>query len=135
MNEFVEYVRNQFPALDLTVNDYPAVFLDGPGGYQVPYCVIDAVKDYMINKNANVAGAYLTSRQTVETIQSAREAFAESDPASTIAPLKEAIQAIRDMIYKEEHILYPASLDMLSDQEWIKVKEESKILHDEIQEN
>jgi DUF438 domain-containing protein len=27
------------------------------------------------------------------------------------------------MIYKEEHILYPASLDMLSDQEWVKVKE------------
>ena len=26
-------------------------------------------------------------------------------------------------IYKEEHILYPASLDMLTDQEWIKVKE------------
>jgi DUF438 domain-containing protein len=36
--------------------------------------------------------------------------------------MKEAIQAIRDMIYEEEHILYPASLDMLSDQEWIKVK-------------
>ena len=52
-----------------------------------------------------------------------REAFAESDPQGTITPLKEAIQAIRDMIYKEEHILYPASLDMLSDQEWIKVKE------------
>jgi DUF438 domain-containing protein len=27
------------------------------------------------------------------------------------------------MIYKEEHILYPASLDMLTDPEWIKVKE------------
>jgi hypothetical protein len=52
-----------------------------------------------------------------------REAFAESDPQGTITPLKEAIQAIRDMIYKEEHILFPASLDMLSDQEWIKVKE------------
>jgi DUF438 domain-containing protein len=57
------------------------------------------------------------------SLKQAREAFAQSDPASTIAPLKEAIQAIRDMIYKEEHILYPASLDMLSDQEWIKVKE------------
>ena len=37
--------------------------------------------------------------------------------------LKEAIQAIRDMIYKEEHILFPTSLDMLTDSEWIKVKE------------
>ncbi len=57
------------------------------------------------------------------SLKLAREAFAKSEPEGTIAPLKEAIQAIRDMIYKEEHILYPASLDMLSDQEWLKVKE------------
>jgi len=35
---------------------------------------------------------------------------------------QEAIQTIRDMIYKEEHILFTASLDMLSDEEWVKVK-------------
>jgi DUF438 domain-containing protein len=56
-------------------------------------------------------------------LKQAREAFAKADPEGTLKPLKEAIQAIRDMIYKEEHILYPASLDMLTDQEWIKVKE------------
>jgi DUF438 domain-containing protein len=56
-------------------------------------------------------------------LKQAREAFPKSDPEGTLTPLKDAIQAIRDMIYKEEHILYPASLDMLSDQEWIKVKE------------
>ncbi|MBT8372440.1 MAG: DUF438 domain-containing protein, partial [Deltaproteobacteria bacterium] len=53
------------------------------------------------------------------SLKQAREAFAKSDPEGAIPPLKEAIQAIRDMIYKEEHILYPASLDMLSDQEWV----------------
>jgi DUF438 domain-containing protein len=57
------------------------------------------------------------------SLKQAREAFAGSDPQGAITPLKEAIQAIRDMIYKEEHILYPASLDMLSEEEWIKVKE------------
>ncbi|MGD2188087.1 MAG: DUF438 domain-containing protein [Desulfobacterales bacterium] len=56
-------------------------------------------------------------------LKQAREALAKSNPEDTVAPLKEAIQAIRDMIYKEEHILYPASLDMLSDEEWIKVKQ------------
>ena len=56
-------------------------------------------------------------------LKQAREAFSNADPEGTFTPLKEAIQAIRDMIYKEEHILYPASLDMLNDQEWIKVKE------------
>jgi DUF438 domain-containing protein len=56
-------------------------------------------------------------------LKQAREAIGQSDAERTLTHLKEAIQAIRDMIYKEEHILYPASLDMLTDQEWIKVKE------------
>ena len=56
-------------------------------------------------------------------LKQAREAFAEGDPAQTVTSLKEAIQAIRDMIYKEEHILFPTSLDMLTDSEWVKVKE------------
>jgi len=56
-------------------------------------------------------------------MKKAREAFAGSDPEQTVTSLKEAIQAIRDMIYKEEHILFPTSLDMLTDNEWVKVKE------------
>jgi len=55
-------------------------------------------------------------------MKQAREAFADNEPVQTVASLKEAIQAIRDMIYKEEHILFPTSLDMLTDSEWIKVK-------------
>jgi DUF438 domain-containing protein len=55
-------------------------------------------------------------------LKQAREAFAGSDSQSTVTPLQEAIQAIRDMIYKEEHILFPASLDMLSDNEWFQMK-------------
>ena len=57
------------------------------------------------------------------SLKQARDFIGQSDAEGTLTALKEAIQAIRDMIYKEEHILYPASLDMLSDQEWIKVKE------------
>ncbi|MFC1882638.1 DUF438 domain-containing protein, partial [Thermodesulfobacteriota bacterium] len=56
-------------------------------------------------------------------MKQAREAFAGSDSEKTVTSLKEAIQAIRDMIYKEEHILFPTSLDMLTDSEWVKVKE------------
>ena len=77
MSDFVEYVRKQFPALNIKVNGFPAAFLDGPGGYQVPTCVAEAVKDYLINRNANVGGAFLTSRRTDETLQGAREAFAD----------------------------------------------------------
>lgn len=56
-------------------------------------------------------------------IKQAREAFSRSDPESAVAALKTAVQAIRDMIFKEEHILYPTSLNMLSEEEWIKVME------------
>jgi DUF438 domain-containing protein len=56
-------------------------------------------------------------------LKRAREAFDQNDTVQTANSLKEAIQAIRDMIYKEEHILYPTSLDMLTDSEWIKVKQ------------
>ena len=56
-------------------------------------------------------------------MKQARDTFAENDAAQAVTSLKEAIQAIRDMIYKEEHILFPTSLDMLTDSEWIKVKQ------------
>ena len=56
-------------------------------------------------------------------MKEAREAFASNDAAQTVSSLQEAIKAIRDMVYKEEHILFPTSLDMLTDSEWIKVKE------------
>ncbi len=77
MSELVEYIRKQFPALEIEVNGLAAAFLDGPGGYQVPTCVIDAMNDYLINKNANAGGAFLTSRRTDETLQSGRAAFAD----------------------------------------------------------
>ena len=41
------WVRSQFPSLAQTVNGNPAVFLDGPGGTQVPQRVIDAISDYL----------------------------------------------------------------------------------------
>ena len=38
-------------------------------------------------------------------LKQTREAFNQNNPMQTVDSLKEAIQAIRDMIYKEEHIL------------------------------
>jgi DUF438 domain-containing protein len=40
-----------------------------------------------------------------------------------IASLKDVVAAIREMIYKEEHILYPMSLETLSEAEWSKVRQ------------
>lgn len=36
---------------------------------------------------------------------------------------EELVRMIRDMIYKEEHILYPMSLENLTDQDWLRVGE------------
>jgi len=71
------WVRSQFPSLAQTVNGQPAVFLDGPGGTQVPQRVIDAISDYLQRNNANTGGAYVTSRHTDAMIAGARAAMAE----------------------------------------------------------
>jgi len=71
------WIRAQFPSLMQTVNGNPSVFLDGPGGTQVPQSVIDAMSGYLKTNNANTHGAYATSRRTDEMIASARAAMAD----------------------------------------------------------
>jgi len=73
----ITYARAQFPALAQTVNGHPAVFLDGPGGTQVPQRVIDAISDYLRRDNANTCGAYATSRNTDAMLAEARAAMAD----------------------------------------------------------
>ena len=71
------WVRSQFPALAQTINKHPAVFLDGPGGTQVPQQVIDAIADYLSRNNANTGGAYHTSRNTDRMIAEVRSAMGD----------------------------------------------------------
>lgn len=73
----LDWVRGQFPSLAQTVNGFPAAFLDGPGGTQVPQPVIDAIVDYLKQSNANTGGAYATSRRTDAMIAEARAAMAD----------------------------------------------------------
>jgi cysteine desulfurase family protein (TIGR01976 family) len=73
----LSWVRAQFPSLSQTVNGHPAIFLDGPGGTQVPQRVIDAISDYLHHNNANTGGAYATSRNTDAMIAGARAAMAD----------------------------------------------------------
>src|SRR4051812_8604750 len=80
----LEQLRREFPALDLTLDDRPAVFLDGPGGTQVPRQVIDAVADYYRTSNANSGGAFATSERSDAMVTETREAvatfFGAADP-------------------------------------------------------
>src|SRR5580698_7888839 len=71
------HIRAQFPSLAQAVNGHPAVFLDGPGGTQVPQRVIDAISNYLRRDNANTGGAYATSRHTDAMLAEARAAMAD----------------------------------------------------------
>ena len=71
------WVREQFPSLKLEVNGHPAAFLDAPAGTQVSKRVMDAMRDYLLNANANTCGAFLTSQRTDAIIAEAREAMGD----------------------------------------------------------
>jgi cysteine desulfurase family protein (TIGR01976 family) len=73
----VRTIRGQFPSLTQTVNGHPAVFLDGPGGTQVPQRVIDAISSYLARDNANSGGNYETSFRTDRMLLEARRAMAD----------------------------------------------------------
>ena len=68
-------LRAQFPALQQTVNDHPAVFLDGPGGTQVPQRVIDAISEAHTLGISNHGGPFLTSARTDAIVDAARLAM------------------------------------------------------------
>ena len=67
----IESVRARFTALQR-----PLAFFDGPGGTQVPDSVIDAVAGYLRDANANLGGAFETSRRSDALIADARSAAA-----------------------------------------------------------
>lgn len=73
----IEWVRNQFPALQRTYNNNPVAFFDGPGGSQVIKSSIEAMVKYMSNGGANLHGQFPTSIETEQTIKEAREALAD----------------------------------------------------------
>lgn len=70
-------IRGQFPSLAQTCNGHAAIFLDGPGGTQVPQRVIDAISQYLSRDNANSGGNYETARRTDQMLLDARHAMAD----------------------------------------------------------
>jgi len=65
-------IRAQFPALDT-----PAIFLDNPAGTQIAQGSLARIQSYLLESNANHAGAFATSRASDETIDQARAAAAD----------------------------------------------------------
>jgi cysteine desulfurase family protein (TIGR01976 family) len=73
----VDALRREFPALSVQQDGRPLAYFDGPGGTQVPQCVIDAVVGYYSSSNANDGGAFLTSERSDATVRDARAAVAD----------------------------------------------------------
>ena len=74
---FVARCRAQFPALPREIRDQPVAFLDGAAGSQVPQCVIDAIGDYLANRNANHEGEFATSYESDAMLEDAHQAAAD----------------------------------------------------------
>jgi len=65
-------IRAQFPALNRD-----AIYLDNPAGTQVARTVLDRMKDYLVEHNANHEGAFATSRESDALVEQARIAAAD----------------------------------------------------------
>jgi cysteine desulfurase family protein (TIGR01976 family) len=70
-------IRSRFPALAREVGGSPVVYLDGPGGSQVPDAVARAVANYLIDINANAGGRFVTSEATDGLLHDAHLAAAD----------------------------------------------------------
>jgi cysteine desulfurase family protein (TIGR01976 family) len=70
-------VRSQFPSLARTLDGRPVVFVDAPGGSQVPGSVVDAMAGYLRTSNANTHGVFPTSQETDGVIDEAHRAGAD----------------------------------------------------------
>jgi cysteine desulfurase family protein (TIGR01976 family) len=69
--------RRQFPSLQRQFNGKRAIYLDGPGGTQVPQSVLDAMVRYLTVCNANHGGVFTTSRESDVILHEAHQAAAD----------------------------------------------------------
>jgi cysteine desulfurase family protein (TIGR01976 family) len=58
-------------------DELPLIYLDGPGGTQVPQRVIDAMVRYLTTCNANHGGVFTTSRESDAILHEAHQAAAD----------------------------------------------------------
>lgn len=73
----LSHLRTRFPGLARTMDGRPCVFVDAPGGSQVPDSVIEAMAGYLRTSNANTNAAFPTSAETDAVIDEARRAGAD----------------------------------------------------------
>lgn len=55
-------------------------------------------------------------------LKKASEELSQEEPTAFVKTMKKLLPTAREMIYKEEHILFPMSLEQLTQKEWKKVR-------------
>lgn len=61
----IKEIRDFFPSLNrVDDNGNQIIFLDGPGGTQVPIQVVEVISQYYLRSNANTHGEFVTSMET-----------------------------------------------------------------------
>ena len=73
----VHAIRARFPSLARHVSGGPIVYLDGPGGTQVPDLCLDGIRDYLTSRNTNTHGAFPTSVESDALLAEAHAAAAD----------------------------------------------------------
>lgn len=73
----IHTLRSRFPGLRRSLAGRACVFADAPAGTQVPEEVIEAMGGYLRHSNANLGGAFATSRESELVVDEARLAAAD----------------------------------------------------------
>ena len=70
----INKIRNHFPSLKIkNSKGDKIIYLDGPGGTQVPNSVINAISNYYITSNSNTRGSFITSNRTDKIMDETRK--------------------------------------------------------------
>lgn len=64
-------------------------------------------------------------KRTIQGLQETEHILSAEARAFNQLVVRTALESVEDMIYKEEKILFPTALDMLTDQEWYEIYQES----------
>lgn len=69
-------IRSHFPSLHKVHQGHQMIYLDGPGGTQIPEPVIQAIVKYYHHSNANSHGVFANAIETDQVIHQMRESVA-----------------------------------------------------------
>ena len=134
------HFRAQFPTLQRVQNNDTLVFMDGPGGTQVPQQVIDAISHYYANSNANLHGAFVTSQESDQVIDDCREKMADflgAEGPDTISigqnmtTLNYALARAFGRLFQPGDEIVITQLDHEANRSpWISLREKGLIIHE-----